>query len=168
MLSISGVLGVDQPVPKVPTLVPAGPILLEAPGGLATLEKDGVDGNGKSKVNLPDGEYRTGGTLGFTAAKGLTRVDEGGRHGLNLKNGEVIDDSKHEDVEIVNGVASVKRRTDISANYKTGQVNTDVKTEANVPAVANVGIGAPAGVNAKNRKVMKDAPAVKKSDGNYK
>ncbi|KAI3929949.1 hypothetical protein MKW98_004103 [Papaver atlanticum] len=165
MLSLSemalGVSRVDQLVPKVPFV--SEPVVMEAPGGL-TFSKDG-----QSKVNLQDGEVQRGGTIGLTSKNGLAGVDDGGSHGLNLEKGEALHESKHEDVEIVNGVASVTRSHDINANYKTGQVTTDVKTEANLPAVANVNVGAPVEADAKNRKATKDAPAMKKSDdGNYK
>ncbi|KAI3943621.1 hypothetical protein MKX01_039249 [Papaver californicum] len=119
-------------------------------------------------VNLPDGEVRRGGTIGLTA-NGL-QLKDGGSLGLNLKKGEIFSNhnSKHEDLEIGNGVTSVKRSSEITANYKTGQVTTDIKTEANFMAVANVNVGAPIEADANNRKVTKDAPAMKKSDGNYK
>ncbi|KAI3884368.1 hypothetical protein MKW92_039525 [Papaver armeniacum] len=155
MLSLSemalGVSRVDQLVPKVPFV--SEPVVMEVPGGL-TVSKDG-----KSKVNLQDGEVTRGGSLG---------VDDGGSHRLNLNKGEVLHDSKHEDVEIVNGVVSTKRSHEVTANYKTGQVTTDVKTEANLPAVANVNVRAPIEADAKNPKTTNDAPAMKKSDnGNY-
>ncbi|KAI3861830.1 hypothetical protein MKW92_035596 [Papaver armeniacum] len=145
MLSLSetalGVSRVDQLVPKVPFV--SEPVVMGVPGGL-TVSKDG-----KSK-------------------NGLVGVDDGGSHGLNLNKGEALDDSKHEDVEIVNGVVSTKRSHEITENYKTGQVTTDVKTEANLPAVANVNVRAPIEADAKNPKTTKDAPAMKKRDnGNY-
>ncbi|KAI3865666.1 hypothetical protein MKX03_001526 [Papaver bracteatum] len=161
MLSLSemafGVSRVDQLVPKVPFV--SEPVVMEVPGGL-TFSKDE-----QSKVNLQDGEVQRG----LTSKNGLAGVDDGGSHGLNLNKGELLHESKHEDVEIVNSVASVKRSHEITANYKTGQVTKDVKTEANLPRVANVNVGTPIEADAKNRKATKDAPAMKKSDnGNYK
>ncbi|RZC60079.1 hypothetical protein C5167_021832 [Papaver somniferum] len=157
MLSLSemafGVSRVDQLVPKIPFV--SKPVVMEVPGGL-TFSKDGG-----SKVNLQDPEVQRGGTIGLTSKDGLAGVDDGGSHGLKLKDGEVLHDSKHENVEIMNGAPSLKRSHEIKANYKTGQVTKDVGTEANV--------GAPIDADANNRKPTKDAPAMKKSDdGNYK
>ncbi|KAI3865665.1 hypothetical protein MKX03_001525 [Papaver bracteatum] len=152
MLSISemafGVSRADQLVPKVPS--ESKPVVLEAP------------------VNLQDGEVRRGGSLGLTTKNGVVHVDNGGSHGLNLEKGEVLEGSRQEDVEIVNGVGCVKRSHETTTNYKTGQVAMDFKTEANVPAVTTVNVGAPVEVDTKNRTSTKDAPAMKKSDGNYK
>ncbi|MCL7030341.1 hypothetical protein MKW94_013391 [Papaver nudicaule] len=53
------------------TQVLRDPIVLTAPGGLATLER-----NGNDQSNLPEGEVNRGGTIGLTAVNGLTSVND--------------------------------------------------------------------------------------------
>ncbi|RZC91248.1 hypothetical protein C5167_027310 [Papaver somniferum] len=138
------------------TLPKAEPMVLNAPG--ATLEKDG-----KTQTNLQDGEVHRGGTVELNAVNGLTRVNDGGGGGVNLKKGEIRQGPKYEHVEITKGAASVKRSSDATVDLKKGQVTTDAKAEANIPGVANVNVGV-----SKKGKVTKEASGVKKNNGNYK
>ncbi|KAI3842719.1 hypothetical protein MKW98_015386 [Papaver atlanticum] len=150
-------------VSKLTQMLPKEPIELNAPGGLATVVKDG-----KTETNLPDGKVKRGGIVGLTAVNGLARVNDGGGVGVNLKKGEITQGPKYEHVEIANGVASVKRSSEAKVDLEKGQVTTGAKAEGEIPGVANVNAGASIGVNVKNGKVTKDVSGVKRSNGNYK
>ncbi|MCL7046371.1 hypothetical protein MKW94_002406 [Papaver nudicaule] len=127
------------------------PIVLTAPGGLATLER-----NGKDESNLPEGEVNRGGTIDLTAVDGLARVNDGGGVSADLKKGEVKQGPKYEHVEIANGAVSVKRSSEVTVDLRKGKVAAGAEAEAVIPGVANVAAD------------VKDVPEVKKNDGNYK
>ncbi|KAI3865593.1 hypothetical protein MKX03_036863 [Papaver bracteatum] len=149
-------------VSKLTKMLPKEPIELNAPGGLATIVKDG-----KTETNLPDGKVKRSGIVGLTTVNGLARVNDGGGVGVNLKKREITQGPKYEHVEIANGVGTVKRSSEAKVDLEKGKVTTGAKAEGEVPGVANVNAGASIGENVKNEKVTKDASGVKKSNGNY-
>ncbi|RZC91247.1 hypothetical protein C5167_027312 [Papaver somniferum] len=128
-------------VSKLTQVVPkVEPLVLKAPGGLAALEK-----NGKDQSDLLNGKFNRGGTEGLTAANGLARVNNGGVLVADLNKGEVTHGPEYEHVKIADGAVSDDRISKV-----------DLKKGTSI------------GVNVKNEKVSKEAPAEKKSNGNYK
>ncbi|KAI3959873.1 hypothetical protein MKW92_013076 [Papaver armeniacum] len=147
-----GVSNLTQVIPKVE------PVVLKAPGGLATLEK-----NGKDQSDLPNGKFNRGGTEGLTAVNGLARVNDGGVLVADLNKGEVTHGPEYEHVKIADGAVSDDRISQV--DLKQGQVTTGEKAKVNFPGVANVNTDTSIRANVKNEKVV---PSEKKSNGNYK
>ncbi|KAI3865594.1 hypothetical protein MKX03_036864 [Papaver bracteatum] len=151
-------LGVSKLTQVFPTVEP---LVLEAPRGLATLEK-----NGKDQSDLQNGKFNRGGTEGLTVANGLARVNDGGVLVADLNKGKVTHGPEYEHVKIADGAVSDDRISQVDINK--GQVTTSEKAKVIFPGVANVNTGTSIGVNVKNENVSKDVPAEKKSNGNYK
>ncbi|KAI3865592.1 hypothetical protein MKX03_036862 [Papaver bracteatum] len=111
-------------VSKLTKMLPKEPIELNAPGGLATLVKDG-----KTETNLPDGvnlkkrEISQGPKYVLEKTMFLATVKRSSEAKVDLEKGKVTTGAKAEGE--VPGVANVNAGASIGENGKNGKVTKD-------------------------------------------